>query len=263
MRHILKSKFFIILATLFVAFLYSNVLADYPKPWQLGMQEPASPVQEAIHHFHNFLLYITFGIAIFVLCLLVYVIFRFNEKSNPNPSKTTHNTILEVVWTVIPICIIIGITVPSVKLLIQSDEKSIEPEMTLKVIGRQWYWTYEYPDNGGFTFDSNMLKGEELKPGQFKLLDVDNRVVLPVNTLIRIQMTASDVIHAWFVPSLGIQKNAIPGKLTESWVKISKPGVYYGQCNYLCGINHAFMPIAVEAVTKEKFKKWAEEKQKS
>lgn len=235
--------------------MFDGALAAVPQPWEIGLQEAASPVMERINSFHNLLLVIIFTIAAIVTALLVYVMVRFNEKANPVPSKTTHNTILEVFWTVVPILILMVIAVPSFRLLYYMD-KTQKPEMTLKVTGSQWYWTYSYPDEGNLTFDSLLIPDSDLKPGQLRLLDVDNRAVVPVNTNIRVLVTANAVIHSWAVPSLGVKTDAIPGRINETWMRIVKPGIYYGQCSELCGINHGFMPISVEAVSKEDFRKW-------
>ncbi len=244
-------------AALFILGAGGAVSAGAPEPWQLGFQDPASPVMTDIDDFHNFLLWIIIVIALFVTGLLLFVIFRFNAKRNPVPSRTTHNTGIEVIWTRVPIFILMVISIPSFRLLYFMD-RTAAPEMTLKAIGHQWYWTYEYPDHGNFTFDSSMIPSADIKPGQKRLLEVDNRVVLPVDTNIRILMTSTDVIHAWAVPAFGIKSDTIPGRLTETWVRIDREGVYYGQCSELCGIYHGFMPIAVEAVSKEAFKKWVE-----
>jgi cytochrome c oxidase subunit 2 len=230
-------------------------LADAPKPWQLGFQEAASPVMELIDSFHDFLLIIIISIAAFVTALMIYVMVKFNEKANPVPTKTTHNTILEVVWTVVPIMVLVVIAIPSFRLLYYMD-KTATPEMTLKVTGSQWYWSYEYPDHGKIAFDSLMIPDNELKPGQLRLLDVDNRVVVPVDTNIRVLLTSNAVIHAWAVPAFGIKIDTVPGRMNETWMRVTKPGVYYGQCSELCGINHGYMPIAVQAVSKADFAKW-------
>lgn len=232
--------------------------AQSPEPWQLGLQEAASPVMESITSFHNLLLVIIFAIAIFVTVLMGYVMFRFHEKRNPIPSKTTHNTGLEVAWTVVPILILMVIAVPSFRLLYYMD-KAPSPEMTLKVTGAQWYWTYNYPDHGNFTFDSVMVPESEIKPGQLRLLEVDNRVVVPVDTTIRVLLTANAVIHSWAIPALGVKTDTVPGRINETWMRITKPGLYYGQCSELCGINHGFMPVALEAMSKEDFAKWVAE----
>jgi len=226
-------------------------------PWQMGFQEAASPVMERIDSLHDFLLIVITLITLFVLALLVYCIFKFNEKANPTPSKTTHNALLEVAWTGIPILILIVIAVPSFKLLYFMDRHE-NPDMTIKVTGHQWYWSYEYPDNGNFTFDSYMIPDEDLQPGQPRLLSVDEEVVLPVDTNIRILQTAGDVIHNWAMPALGLKQDAIPGRVNENWVRITKPGKYYGQCSELCGVGHAYMPAVIRAVSKEEFAAWVE-----
>ena len=239
--------------------------ARVPEPWQLGLQDAASPVMARINDFHNFLLVIITVIALIVLGLLVYVFIRFNARRNPTPSRTAHNTVLEVVWTVIPIIILVFIAIPSFRLLYYED-RTTEAEMTLKVIGHQWYWSYEYPDHGDFTFDAVIAcrtdeECAELAQGgetPVRLLDTDNRVVVPVATNIRILLTADDVIHSWAIPSLGLKTDTIPGRLNETWMRIDEEGVYYGMCSELCGIDHGFMPIAVEAVSREAFDRWVE-----
>lgn len=227
-----------------------------PMPKQIGFQEAASPVMRQLTAFHNGLLMpiITF-IVLFVLALLVYILIRFNAKANPTPSKTTHNTLLEVVWTIIPVLILLVIVVPSMKLLYYMDRVE-DADMTIKVTGYQWYWGYEYPDNGDIAFLAYMIPEDELLPGQKRLLETDNRLVLPVDTNIRILVTAADVLHSWAVPALGIKMDAVPGRLNETWVRIEKEGVYYGQCSELCGTGHGFMPITIEAVSKKDFEKW-------
>ncbi len=231
--------------------------ADEPKPWQMGFQDPASPIMAQIDDFHDMLLIIISLIALFVMALLGYVIVRFRASNNPTPSKVTHNTAIEVIWTVVPVLILVVIAIPSFKLLYL--EKVIpEAEMTVKAIGLQWYWTYEYPDHGDITFDAYMVADADLKEGQPRLLATDNRLVLPVETNIRVLVTADDVIHAWAVPAFGVKIDAIPGRINETWVRIEREGTYYGQCSELCGINHGFMPIAVEAVSKEAFAAWVE-----
>ncbi len=228
-----------------------------PEPWQMGFQEAASPVMARIDGFHDLLLVIIALITAFVLALLGYVAVRFSAKRNPTPSKTSHNTVLEVIWTVIPIIILVIIAVPSFKLLYL--EKVVpQAEMTIKAIGRQWYWTYQYPDHGDFEFDAIMLEDDELEPGQLRLLETDNRIVLPVDTNIRVLVTADDVIHSWAVPAFGIKMDAIPGRLNETWVRIEREGVYYGQCSEFCGIRHGYMPIAIDAVSKLAFADWVE-----
>src|SRR5437667_1300624 len=229
--------------------------AAEPRPWQFGMQPPATEVDDRLSTFHDVLLVIIALITAFVLCLLGWVIWRFNHRSNPVPSRTTHNTVIEMLWTVVPVLILVIIAIPSFKLMYYMDRVQ-NPEMTIKVTGHQWYWSYEYPDQDGLSFDSNIIPEAELKPGQKRLLDVDNPLVVPADTIIRVQITGTDVIHSWFVPSFGVQEYAIVGRLNESWMKIEHEGTYYGQCNQICGVNHAFMPIKVEAVAKDAFPHW-------
>lgn len=229
-----------------------------PTPWQLGFQPAASVNMEHIAHFHNMLLVLITGITVFVTVLLTYVCIRFREKANPNPSTLTHNTLLEIVWTAIPVVILIAVCIPSIRIMYFND-RTEEAEMTLKVIGYQWYWGYEYPDSN-IAFESYIIKDKDIKPGQLRLLEVDNRVVLPVDTNIRIQTTAADVIHAWAMPAFGVKIDAVPGRLNETWVRIDKEGVYRGQCSELCGAYHGFMPIVVEAVSRKKFAEWVKSK---
>ncbi|HYC04099.1 MAG TPA: cytochrome c oxidase subunit II [Azospirillaceae bacterium] len=230
-----------------------------PREGQLGFQEAASPVMERLDSFHDLLVVIITGITLFVMGLLLYVMVRFNKRANPVPSKTTHHTLLEVAWTVIPVIILVVIAIPSFQVLYYGD-KTKEAEMTIKVTGYQWYWGYEYPDHANIAFDSRMIEEKDLKPGQLRLLEVDNRLVLPVDTNIRILVTAADVIHAFAMPALGVKKDAVPGRLNETWTRITKEGVYYGQCSEICGTGHGYMPIAIEAVSKERFAQWVEQK---
>lgn len=230
--------------------------AGKAEPWALNLQGPASPVMEKVHDFHNLLLVIQFGIVAFVLAILGYIIFRFNAKRNPEPSKTAHNTVLEIIWTAVPIVILVIIAVPSLKLLYYSN-KTHDPEMTLKVTAHQWYWSYNYPDHGDFGFDSVPVATDELQPGQPRLLAVDNPIVLPVGTNIQVLIATDDVIHNWAVPALGLKTDATPGRINETWVRIDKEGTYYGMCSELCGVNHYYMPIQIEAVSKERFAEWA------
>jgi len=225
------------------------------QPWQKWFQPAGSPVMEQITEFNAFLLYIEIGIVLFVMAILGIIFFRFNAKANPVPSKTTHNTMLEIVWTAVPILILVVIAIPSLKLLYYSD-RTQNAEMTLKVIGHQWYWSYEYPDQGGIAFDSNIIPEDELKPGQPRMLTVDNPVYLPAETNIRVLISTEDVIHNWAVPSLGLKTDATAGRTNETWVRINKPGTYYGMCSELCGVNHGFMPIQVVALSKDDFKAW-------
>jgi len=240
-----------------------SATAAEPKNWQLGFQEAATPTMEKIDGFHDFVTIIATVIAVFVMVLLLIVIFRFNEKSNPTPTTTTHHLPLEIAWTVIPIIILVVMAIPSFKLMYFADRVD-NPDMTLKIIGRQWYWSYEYPDHGNFTFDANIISEEDLaKDSSLKRnMDTDERVVLPVGKKIQLLMTASDVLHNWGVPAFGIKLDTVPGRLNETWVQINKPGVYYGFCSELCGVNHAYMPITVEAVSPKAFKQWVKQAQK-
>jgi cytochrome c oxidase subunit 2 len=227
-----------------------------PVPGGIDFQEAASPMKEKMQFFHNSLLLpIMAVVAAFVFILLLIVIIRFNAKANPVPSKTTHNVMLEVIWTLIPVLILVVVVIPSMKMLYYVD-KTTEAEMTLKVTGYQWYWGYDYPDDGGISFLSNLVQDKDLKPGQPRLLATDNVVVLPVDTNIKILTTASDVIHSWAVPAFGIKLDAVPGRLNETWVRIDKEGEFYGQCSQLCGQNHGYMPIEVRAVSKKAFAEW-------
>src|SRR5215472_2207214 len=235
--------------------------AAEPKPWQFNFQPPATEVMDRLSAFHDVLLIIITLIAAFVLGLLVYVMWRFNQQRNPAPSRTSHNTVIEMLWTVVPVLILVSIAIPSFKLMYFMDRVA-NPEMTIKVTGHQWYWSYEYPDQGGLTFDSNIVPEDQLKAGQKRLLDVDNPLVVPADTIIRVQVTGTDVIHSWFIPSFGVQEYAIVGRLNESWMKIDHPGTDYGQCNQICGVNHAFMPIKVEAMPKDAFQHWLEDAKK-
>jgi cytochrome c oxidase subunit 2 len=244
-----------------------------PSPWQLNLQGAVTPVAEFIHWFHDWLNIIITIVTLFVLALMIYVVFRFNEKANPVPSKTTHNALLEVCWTVIPVLILVVIAIPSFRLLKLQLEVP-QADMTLKVTGNQWRWTYEYPkENGGFTFDSLMLSEEDRAKAIAsnkitaaeapRLLAVDNEAVVPVGKIVRVQVTASDVIHKFTVPSFGIKIDAIPGRLNETWFKAEREGIYYGQCSFICGQDHAYMPIAVRVVSQERYAAWlAEAKQK-
>jgi cytochrome c oxidase subunit 2 len=244
-------------------------LADYgqPRPWQLGLQDAATPVMSDLVSFHDWLLVIISLITAFVLALLLIIIVRFNRRANPNPSRTTHNTLIEVIWTVVPIIILTGIAIPSFKLLFY--EQNIPPaDLTVKATGNQWYWNYAYPDNGKFDFDSRMLDETDRakqKPNEPRLLAVDNDIVVPVNKVVRVIVTAdaAGVIHSFAVPSFGIKIDAVPGRLNETWFKATREGIYYGQCSELCGRDHAFMPIAVRVVSDADFAVWVEQAKKN
>jgi cytochrome c oxidase subunit II len=226
-----------------------------PTPWQLGLQEAASPVMEDINSFHNFVLWIITAVTAFVLILLLIIIVRFNARANLTPSRTTHNTLLEVMWTIVPVIILLLIAVPSFRLLfLQLDVP--KPDLTVKATGKQWFWSYSYPDNGNFEFNSLMVAEKDLKPGQPRLLTVDNELVVPVNKIVHVLVTGADVIHSFAVPSFGIKIDAVPGRLNDTWFKATREGLFHGQCSELCGKNHAFMPISVRVVSESDFNTW-------
>jgi cytochrome c oxidase subunit 2 len=230
-------------------------LADgEPQPWQIGMQAPNTPVMDDIVWFHHFLLWVIAAITLFVLGLLVIVIVRFNARANPTPSRTTHNTFIEVIWTVVPVLILVTIAIPSFRLLFY--QLKVPPaDVTVKVTGKQWFWSYSYPDQK-FEFDSLMLQDKDRKPNQPRLLAVDNEMVVPVNKVVHVQVIGADVIHSFSVPSFGIKIDAVPGRLNETWFKAEREGMYYGQCSQLCGRDHAFMPIAVHVVSEQAYTAW-------
>ena len=236
----------------------------YATPGQIGFEEAVTPIAREIHWFHNdILLPVIIVISLFVAALLGYIMIRFNEKANPVPSKTTHHTMLEIVWTIAPVLILFIIAIPSMKLL--THELVIpKSDMTIKVTGHQWFWSYEYPKDqqGGFTFDSYLLKGDDLKPGMLRQLAVDNQAVVPVGKVVHVLVTATDVIHGFVVPSFGIRVDAVPGRLNETWFKAEKEGVYYGQCSKICGKDHAFMPIAFKVVSEPEYTAWLEKAKK-
>lgn len=229
-----------------------------PQPWQMGLQEPATPVMEYINWFHTYVMWFIVPITLFVMVLLLYVIVRFNKKANPVPSKVTHNTILEVAWTVLPILVLVCIALPSFKLLYM-EEVIPKADLTIKATGSQWYWDYEYPDNGDISFSSTMVRDLPMTD-PLRLLKVDNEVVVPVNKTVVVQVTSNDVIHSFSVNSFGIKVDAIPGRLNQTWFKATREGMYYGQCSRLCGRDHAFMPIAFRVVSDEEFQKWVASK---
>lgn len=278
--------------------------ADQPRPWQLNLQESASPLMDSIHRFHTLLIWIIFGVSIFVLALLVWVMIRYNARANPVPSKTTHNTLVEVVWTVVPIMILVVIAVPSFRLLYYSDRAPAEDvakgepgaTITIKARGHQWYWSYVYEssyrvDDKGFAVKESGRPVDNLRGARFvfdsrlacrggvndndkktcaefeaangrkpvRLLDVDNVVVIPENTAVRVLVTGMDVIHAWTVPAMGAKVDANPGRINEVWIKAKKTGIFYGQCSELCGTDHGFMPIAVKVVTRAEYEQWLTE----
>jgi len=226
-----------------------------PAPWQIGLQDAASPIMQDITAFHNFLLWMIAAISAFVLILLLIVIVRFNARANPTPSRTTHNTPIEIVWTIVPVIILALIAVPSFRLLfVQLDVPT--PDLTVKATGKQWYWSYSYPDNGNFEFDSLMVADKDLKAGQPRLLSVDNEMVVPVNKVVHVLVTGADVIHSFTVPSFGIRIDAVPGRINDTWFKATSEGMFYGQCSELCGKDHSFMPVAVRVVNDSDFTAW-------
>ena len=250
----MKKILFTVLATI----LSTHAWANQPKNWQLGFQDSASQGMTEIVSFHNnILLPIIIAITVFVLFLMIYTCIRFRESKNPNPSKTTHNVAVEVLWTLIPCLILIVMAVPSFKLLYKQDTIP-KVDVTIKAVGYQWYWGYEYPDEN-IIFESYMIKEDELKENQPRLLTVDNEIVVPVNKVVKVLITANDVLHAWALPSFGVKRDAVPGRINETWFKAEKVGTYYGQCSELCGIQHAFMPITVRVVTDEEYAQWLAE----
>ncbi|MCB2109010.1 MAG: cytochrome c oxidase subunit II [Rhodobacteraceae bacterium] len=258
------SSFFSTLAITAIAKAQEGVpmpTPSFPKPMQLNLQVPVTPVAERIHDFHNFLLVIITVITIFVLLLILICVFRFNEKTNPIPSKTSHNTLLEVIWTGVPILILVAIAVPSFRLLYFMD-RTTEAEMTLKVTGNQWFWSYEYPDQE-ISFDALALTDDMIGEGQHRLLETDRHVVIPVDTTIRLLFTANDVLHAWTIPAFGVKLDTVPGRTNETWTRVTKEGRYYGQCSELCGVDHSFMPIVVDVVSKEAFDAWVKKEQEA
>ena len=232
--------------------------AGQPQPWQLGTQAPSTVVAEDIDAFHDFLLWLIFAIAIFVLALMVYVCIRFRASRNPNPTTTTHNTVIEILWTAVPVLILVVIAIPSFRVLYYA-EKTENPDMTIKITANQWYWTYEYPDEG-VIFDSYMLEEEDIDPAtQTYLLDVDNPLVVPTGKKIQLLVTSNDVMHSFFLPSAVVQTYAIAGRVNEGWMSMTREGMIYGQCNQICGVNHSAMPIAVQAMAPEAYETWLED----
>ncbi|GFO83135.1 MAG: cytochrome c oxidase subunit 2 [Methyloceanibacter sp.] len=229
-----------------------------PSPWQINFQDAATPIMEQITDFHNYVTIIIVVITLFVLALMIYAMVRFNEKNNPEPSRTSHNTLLEVAWTVIPIFILVAIAIPSFRLLFAQYDFP-KADVTITATGSQWYWSYEYPDEG-ISFDSIMVPDANLKPGQPRLLTVDNEVVVPVGANVVVGLKSNDVIHDWAVPSFGVKLDAVPGRLQQTWFRTEHEGWFYGQCSELCGRNHAFMPIAVRVVSQDDYDAWVASK---
>jgi cytochrome c oxidase subunit 2 len=231
-----------------------------PQPWEFGLQPGATPVMHNIIWFHDFLLWIIAAIALFVLVLLATVVVKFNARANPVPSRTTHNTTIEVIWTVVPVLILVTIAVPSFRLLFL-ELNVPKADVTVKATGKQWFWTYSYPDSK-FEFDSLMVQTKDLKPGQPRLLTVDNEMVVPVNKVVKVLTTGADVIHSWAVPSFGVKIDAVPGRINETWFKAEREGTYYGQCSELCGRDHAFMPIVVRVMSEKDYTAWLDQAKK-
>ena len=238
----------------------AEAMVGAPQPWGMGLQASGGPIKDAISSFNTLVFWMMVAITIFVAVLLAYAMWRFRASANPNPSQTSHNTALEIAWTVVPVLLLVVIAIPSFRLIYYQD-RAVDAEMTINVQGRQWYWHYAYPDHGNFTFDSYPVADQDIRPanGQIRGLSVDNPLVIPVGANIRILTTGQDVIHSFFVPSLGVQKYTIPGRTLETWIRADRPGVYYGQCNQICGVNHWFMPIEVRAVPREQFNAWTEQ----
>ena len=250
----MKKFIFTALATIFA----TSALANQPKEWQLGFQDAASEGMRDIVNFHNnLLLPIIIAISVFVLFLMIYTCVRFRASANPVPSKRTHNVTVEILWTLIPCLILIVMAVPSFKILYKQDTIP-KVDVTVKAVGYQWYWGYEYPDEN-IIFDSYMIETKDLKENQPRLLTVDHQVVVPVNKVVKVLITANDVLHAWALPSFGVKRDAVPGRINETWFKAEKIGTYYGQCSELCGIKHAFMPINVKVVSDEDYQEWLAE----
>ena len=240
--------------TLFLL-LPGSVLANQPKDWQLGFQKSASETMDDIVWFHDYMLLpVITAITVFVLFLIAYACIRFRASKNKEASTTSHNTFIEVIWTLVPCLILIVLAVPSFKVLYSQDEIP-KADVTIKAIGYQWYWGYEYPDEN-IIFDSYMIEEKDLKEGQPRLLSVDNEVYVPVNKVVKVMITANDVLHAWALPSFGVKRDAVPGRINETWFKADRTGTFYGQCSELCGIKHAFMPITVNVVTEEEYNQW-------
>ena len=228
-----------------------------PKNYELGLQAANSPVMEQIENFHTELLYIITAVCLFVLALLVYIVIKFRAGANPTPSKVHHNTLLEVAWTIIPVIILVVIAVPSFRLL-YFESAIPKADVTIKAIGKQWFWTYEYPGaNAGFTYDSlGLSDADAAKAGKPRLLGVDNEVVVPVGKVIEVETTGADVIHSWALPEMGVKMDAVPGRINHTWFKADRTGVYYGQCSELCGARHAYMPIEVHVVSDAEYAEW-------
>ena len=273
--------FFALIALLIAALAIPTASAfasGIPTAWGLNLQDAGSPIQDKINHFHTGLLWLIISISIFVLLLLIYVVARFNKWVHPNPTATTHNVKLEVIWTLLPCLALLGVAFVSFPLLYYTDREP-KIDLTLKVTGHQWYWSYEYPDQADISFDSHAIWDSsdvtdadaaklvaESEPGwlvkgkALRMLEVDNRVVLPVGKNVRVQIVGSDVEHSWFVPSLGVNRMVVPGRLNQLWLRVDHEGIYYGQCSMICGNGHGYMPIVIEGVSEETFNNWVKAK---
>src|ERR1700733_8226392 len=241
---------------------FAQGVVGAPRPWEMGMQRSFSPIKDRIIGLHHLVFVIITVITLFVAGLLIWVMIRYNAKRNPIPSQTSHNTIIEILWTVLPVLILVVIAIPSFRLIYYQD-RTPDPDMTIKVTGHQWYWEYSYPDQGNLDIESRYIHDEDLKPGQLRLLDVDNQLVIPVGKKIRILTSSSDVIHSFFIPAFGVQRYAIPGRTIELWLEADQVGTFYGECNQICGQDHSRMPIAVKAVSEADFAAWVEAAKKS
>jgi cytochrome c oxidase subunit II len=245
-------------AILLLLAMAPSAFAQTPHAWEMGMQAAHSPVESNIHGLHALVTWLMFVIVLFVAALLCVAIYKFNAKRHPVASRVSHNTLLEVAWTVLPVLVLVVIAIPSFRLVYYED-RTRDADLTIKVTGHQWYWEYTYPDSNNLHFDSYMIADDSLKPGQIRHLSVDNPLVVPAGKNIRILTTGTDVIHSFFIPSLGVQRYAIPGRTIETWMKVDKPGDYYGECNQICGTNHSRMPIVVRAVPAQEFDAWLNE----
>ena len=245
-----------IFSALILLLANSHATETLPKDWQLGFSEPATELMSDVISFHSYILMpIITGISILVLALLLYIVYRYNSNRNHTASMTTHNTLIEVLWTVIPVILLIIIAIPSFRIL-YTAETIPKADLTIKAIGNQWYWSYEYPDYDDFSFDANMLQDDELSDPSLRLLETDTQIVVPVNKVVKLLITSNDVLHAWTIPAFAVKKDAVPGRLNETWFKAEKTGTYYGQCSELCGPKHAFMPINVKVVSQDEFDNW-------
>jgi cytochrome c oxidase subunit 2 len=250
-------KLISLIPIVFLSFSSSvNSTETLPKNWQLGFSEPATALMSDVISFHSYILMpIISGISIFVLALLLFIAYRYNSNRNQTASMTTHNTVIEVLWTVIPVILLIIIAIPSFRIL-YTAETIPKADLTIKAIGNQWYWSYEYPDYDDFSFDANMLQDDELSDPSLRLLETDTQIVVPINKVVKLLITSNDVLHAWTIPAFAVKRDAVPGRLNETWFKAEKIGTFYGQCSELCGPKHAFMPINVKVVTQEEFDNW-------